>query len=63
VETPVELFTSLAWQEAEWEEFFSLVTYKKYDTATEQWNDDTRKELKEKLMHELNEFIEAKKIH
>lgn len=63
VETPVELFTSLSWHESEWEKFFDIVTYKKFDTATEQWNDETRKELKQKLTEELHEFIEAKKIH
>ena len=53
----------MAWQETEWEGFFEIVTTQKFDTATEQWNDETRLELKQKLEKELIEFIEATHIH
>ncbi len=39
------------------------VTYKNFDTATEQWNDETRNELKVRLQQELTEFLDAKKVH
>ncbi len=34
-----------------------------FDSATGQWNDETRSELRERLRKELNEFKEAKQIH
>ena len=53
----------MSWQDQEWEDFLWKITNKNYDSATEQWNDETREELKGKLQSELNEFLEAKKIH
>lgn len=54
VETHVDLITSLAWGDNEWEDFFLKVTSKNYDTATEQWDEETRLELRNKLLEELN---------
>jgi hypothetical protein len=34
-----------------------------HDSATEQWNSQTRMELSEKLDHEMQVFIEAKDLH
>ena len=63
VDTPLDLLNSLSWQEQEWTDFFNIVQHKNLDSATEQWNNETRNDLKAKLQEELTEFIEAKKIH
>ena len=64
VETQVDVVKSKAWGDQEWEEFFSKIVHQDYtQKATEQWEDDTRRELTERLQAEINGFMEAKKKH
>jgi hypothetical protein len=46
---PKNGFINTSWTLEEWRSFFSDVTPKSYASAFEQWNDETRKELIEKL--------------
>ena len=54
VEKSIEdLFKDFAWEKDDWIEFFNHLQLN-YNTATEQWNDDTRRELLVKIKEEVD---------
>lgn len=63
VQTPFELFRNYNWGENEWKEFFFVVLDRSYDTPTEQWNMEIRRELQINLKQEVGRFKEQKKLH
>ena len=57
---PIE---SLRWNYHQWVEFFTQIVPRTFNSATEQWNDDTREELTRKLLEAKKYFIEQKKLN
>lgn len=55
VEGADELFQKFSWTKREWQEFFNNLN-NTYNTATEQWNKHTRKELQERILQEIDHY-------
>lgn len=53
----------LGWSQNNWVELFTEVVPKDFNNAIEQWNEETRSELTEKLLTELKFFVSVKDIH
>ena len=53
----------LGWSQNNWVELFTEVVPKDFNNAIEQWNEETRCELTEKLLTELKFFVSVKDIH
>ena len=51
-----ELFKKYTWTRHEWQQFFEKLKLN-YNTSTEQWNHQTRKELEECILQEIDNYI------
>ena len=54
---------NLEWSYLHWSEFFTEVVPKDFNNAVEQWNEETRSELTDKLLAELKLFVDVKELH
>ncbi|CAI2367775.1 unnamed protein product [Moneuplotes crassus] len=60
VEGADELFQRYSWTEREWKAFFENLG-NNYNTATEQWNKHTRKELMDKILLEIDGYLSTQR--
>ena len=62
VDAPADLLKNSAWDEEEWTKFFNTAL-KNYNSAKEQWNEETRFELLDALKQEVETFSISKVDH
>ena len=56
VEGADDLFQKYSWTRYEWEQFFGNLRTN-INTSTEQWNKQTRKELEDRILHEIDLYM------
>lgn len=59
VTTSIDVLATYSWGDEEWQDFFDIVSTRTFDSATEQWGEATREELKRKIGKEINDFARA----
>lgn len=59
VATQIDVTSSNTWGDEEWQDFFEVASTRNFDSATEQWGEATRSELRVKIAAEIEGFATA----